>query len=48
MFMARDGAIERLAVGKATEVERGAPTVLIQISGEVVVAMEKVSLQLSA
>jgi hypothetical protein len=43
--MASDGAVEGFAVGKAAEMERGAPAVLVYISGKVVVAVEKFSLQ---
>ena len=43
--MAGDGAVEGLAIGKATEVEGGAPAILVDISGKIVVAVEKISPQ---
>lgn len=36
-----DGLLERLAMGKAAEMERLSPSVLVQISGEIVVASQE-------
>jgi hypothetical protein len=36
-----DGLMERLAMGKAAEMERLSPSVLVQISGEIVVASQE-------
>jgi len=38
VFVASDSLTERLAMGEAAEVERLAPSVLVQISGKIVIA----------
>lgn len=42
VFVASDGLVERLAGGKAAEMERLAPAVLVQVGGEVVITMQAV------
>ena len=37
--MSSNGLVERFSVGKATEVERGTPSIFVKIGCEVVVAM---------
>ena len=44
--MASDCLVEWLAIGKATEMEGCAPTVLVKVSGDVVVTVDRVSLDL--
>ena len=38
MFVACDGLVEGLAIGKAAEVERGAPAVFVEVGGKIVVS----------
>jgi hypothetical protein len=39
VFVAGDGAVERLSVGEAAEVEALAPAVLVEVGGKVVVSV---------